>query len=229
MLHLQNVSPQAGWTTSPLACTTFVLYLYSSFFSARLWLIALQIATIAEDDLLRGTGQLFFYKVPLPIRSWHPHDPALPLNSSKQGAISSFILLLQSSGFPASLQTELTWSQNKSFQMADPSHNYLREWQVMQKKKRVLQVYLIVNHNCKKTQLSIQREHTIPIMLPHSYAKLCPHSHWFNSMTSGSASTSDSPGPTAGSEPSPVVSKAQVLALACYFFSHFLTTHGSLF
>lgn len=177
----------------------------------------------------RGGQGSFFYKVPLPIRSWHPHDPALPLKSSKQGAISSFILLLQSSGFPASLQTELTWSQNKSFQMADPSHNYLREWQVMQKKKRVLQVYLIVNHNCKKTQLSIQREHTIPIMLPHSYAKLCPHSHWFNSMTSGSASTSDSPGPTAGSEPSPVVSKAQVLALACYFFSHFLTTHGSLF
>lgn len=174
---------------------------------------------------IEGDRAAFFYKVPLPIRSWHPHDPALPLNSSKQGAISSFILLLQSSGFPASLQTELTWSQNKSFQMTDPSHNYLREWQVMQKKKRVLQVYLIVNHNCKKTQLSIQREHTIPIMLPHSYAKLCPHSHWFNSMTSGSASTSDSPGPTAGSEPSPVVSKAQVLALACYFFSHFLTTH----
>lgn len=99
----------------------------------------------------------------------------------------------------------------------------------LKKTNTVLQVCLIVSHNCNKTQLSIQREQTIAIMLPHSYAKLCPHSHRFNSLTSGSVSTSDSSGPAAQSEPSPAVSQAQVLALLCYLFSHFLTTHGSLF
>lgn len=104
-----------------------------------------------------------------------------------------------------------------------------RQCRIKKKTNTVLQVCLIVSHNCNKTQLSIQREQTIAIMLPHSYAKLCPHSHRFNSLTSGSVSTSDSSGPAAQSEPSPAVSQAQVLALLCYLFSHFLTTHGSLF
>lgn len=225
MLHLQNVSPQAGWTTtSPLACTTFVLYLYSSFFSARLWLIALQIATIAEDDLSRGTGQLFLQGSPA-------HQILTPTWSSTTTEVKqtrSHIFLHSS----APVKRFSCFPSNRAYLI--PEQVISDGWSITQlsqgvtgnaEKKRVLQVYLIVNHNCKKTQLSIQREHTIPIMLPHSYAKLCPHSHWFNSMTSGSASTSDSPGPTAGSEPSPVVSKAPVLALACYFFSHFLTTH----